>query len=605
MTPEFDHYSISRVLGEGGTGVVYLARDQRTGLDVAVKVVAQRELDAVLRARLPRESAALAALSHPNVVRFHEFTESQDGTLAIVTDYVDGSDFRAFEGLPFPELLPLMVQAVRGLAYLRSRGVVHGDLSSDNFLVALESGTRVTKVADLGFSALLRPADADGASGAGSGQFVGKFAFASPEHFFASDIDWRSDVYSLGVVFHRLLTNEAPITVSRESRYFDWMVAHEKEHAFEVPSPPGGPALPDALRDVVRRMLARSRDQRPQSYEEILDALDRVRRVAPAEPGPAESVESSQQKRWPDLEVPEPHTERFVSFSASPSHAIPADPGPPFEERRVEPPPDRFAVEPPGSEESPLRFDSGSDTAPSSTELLSPPSLQDAARTAPTVVTERPERDSGDAQWTGGAAKDAPPEPVRASPAPSEEKTERLDDVIEKLRQRSSLELLPPLTTVPPSPEPAAPAPPARTIPTPSPAPLPPAAPTPPPPGRRSEPAAAPVRAEVRSARTPSKPGQRVVVYGASPPAATAPRRAPAPPPPISTPATAAGDRRLGRIGIGLIVAAIVVLFAAVLWVLVAVARGASAGAPRRTSATGRATSVASAPAASTHSEFV
>ncbi len=609
MTPEFDHYSISRVLGEGGTGVVYLARDRRTGLDVAVKVVAQRELDAALRARLPRESAALVALSHPNVVRFHEFTESRDGALAIVTEYVDGSDFRSFEGLPFPELLPLMVQAVRGLAYLKSRNVVHGDLSSDNFLVALDKGTRVTKIVDLGFAAILRPEGADGASGTGSGQFVGKFAFASPEHFFPSDIDWRSDVYSLGVVFHRLLTNEAPITVSRESRYFDWMVAHEKEHAFEVPSPPGGPALPEALRDMVRRMLARSRDDRPQSYEEILAALDRVRRVAPAEPEPAEPVESSQQKRWPDLEVPESHTERFVSFSATPSHAIPVDPAPHseerrFEERRFEEPP-RFE-EPAPRSEPPPRFETASDPAPSSTELLSPPSMAEAARTAPTVVTGKPERDSDDALWTGGAANDASPEPLRASPGPAEEKTERLDDVIEKLRQRSSLELLPPLTTVPPSPEPATPAPPSRAVPTPRPAPLSTAAPTPPPPPiRRSEPAAAPARPEP-SPRAASKPGQRVVVYGAPPAAVPAPRRAPAPPPPAPTArATDSGDRRLGRIGIGLIVAAIVVLFAAVLWVLVAVVRGASAGAPRRSSAAGRAASVAAASAPIRHSEFV
>ncbi len=136
-----------------------------------------------------------------------------------------------------------MVQAVRGLAYLRSRNVVHGDLSSNNFLVTIENRTRVTKILDLGFAGVFRPEGGDGVSGAGDGQFVGKFAFASPEHFFPSDIDWRSDVYSLGVVFHRLLTGEAPITVSRESRYFDWMVAHEKERAFEVPSPRRGPSL--------------------------------------------------------------------------------------------------------------------------------------------------------------------------------------------------------------------------------------------------------------------------------------------------------------------------------------------------------------------------
>ncbi len=327
-------------------------------------------------------------------------------------EYVDGVDFRAFEGRPFPELLPLMVQAVQGLAYLRSRNVVHGDLSSNNFLVTIENRTRVTKILDLGFAGIFRPEGADGVSGAGAGQFVGKFAFASPEHFFPSDIDWRSDVYSLGVIFHRLLTGEAPITVSRESRYFDWMVAHEKEHTFEVPSPVEGPPLPEALRDVLRRMLARSRDARPRSYEEILEVLEGVRRnlspalepdlrsletlpppvegrmgssgsgrtsSSPAVPSPAvrsypeaaapeppDSVETSQQKRWPDLEVPESHTERFVSFSASPSHGIPVVPSPRFEEqpprfeepeRRFEEPERRFEEPPERRFEEPARFE--------------------------------------------------------------------------------------------------------------------------------------------------------------------------------------------------------------------------------------------------------
>ena len=651
MTPEFDHYSISRVLGEGGTGVVYLAQDRRTGDSVAVRVVAQRELDQGLRTRLPAKTAALSALNHPNVARFREITQSRDGALAVVMEYVDGVDFRAFEGRPFPELLPLMVQAVRGLAYLRSRSVFHGDLSSNNFLVTIENRTRVTKILDLGFAGIFRPEGADGVSGAGAGQFVGKFAFASPEHFFPSDIDWRSDVYSLGVIFHRLLTGEAPITVSRESRYFDWMVAHEKEHTFEVPSPVEGPPLPEALRDVLRRMLARSRDARPRSYEEILEVLEAVgRNVSPAlEPdsrsletlpppvegrmgssgsgrtssspaapppaarsypeaaaaGPPDSVEASQQKRWPDLEVPESHTERFVSFSASPSHGIPVVPTPRFEEaerrfeepeRRFEEPERRFEEPERRFEEPERRFEEPAtpfetEIAPSSTELLSSKVLAEPTKTAPTVVSERPKSASDSSRWTGVTAKDSPPEPARASPAPSEEKTERLDDVIEKLRQRSSLELLPPLTTVPPSPEPVPEVPPSRPAATTPPAPAPaftPAPSPPPQPVRRPEPAAAPARSGAPPARAPSKPGQRLVVYGGSSPAVPARRPAPAPaaaPAPSAPPAAPAADRRLGRIGIGLIVAAIVVLFAVVLWVLVAVVRGSSAGAPRRSGA--------------------
>ncbi|MCM3876826.1 MAG: serine/threonine protein kinase, partial [Thermoanaerobaculia bacterium] len=371
MPPEFDHYTISRVLGEGGMGRVYLANDRRTGLPVAIKVLSGWESGPELQARLLEESRILSALSHRNVVRCHEITESLDGILSIVMGYVDGVDFRSFEGRPFPELLPLMIQALTGLGYLRSQNILHRDLSSSNILVTLENEKRVTKIVDLGVATILQRGALDGDVKTQAGQFLGKLAFASPEHFLQSSIDWRSDVYSLGVIFHLLLTQKPPITVARKTNYFDWLVAHQKENTFEVVAPAGVPPLPEALQDVVRRMLSRSPAGRPQSYEEIRDVFDRVQRGLPpaleidslalqtlpppvegrmspstpsspsfsppvvrSTPATAEaesppSVEASQQKRWPDLDAPESPTERFVPTPAPPSPAIPDRPSPP------------------------------------------------------------------------------------------------------------------------------------------------------------------------------------------------------------------------------------------------------------------------------------
>ena len=549
MSPEFEYYAISRVLGEGGMGLVYLAHDRRTGLPVAIKVMSRREFDPELQARFLKENRILSALNHRNIVRCYEITESRDGVLSIVMEYVDGVDFRAFEGRPFPELLPLMTQALMGLAYLRSQNILHRDLSSNNIFVTLENQTRVTKILDFGVAKILQQQAVDGDVRTRTGQFLGKFAFASPEHFFPSNIDWRSDVYSLGVIFHRLLTKKPPITVARKANYFDWLVAHQKDNAFEVLAPANVPPLPEALRDVVRRMLSRSPDDRPQSYEEILDVLDRVQRGLPPEleldplalrtlPAPVEgrigssnpsspfpsppvahstsaespaSVEASQQKRWPDLDVPVSPTERFVPLPTPPSPAIPASPLPSANTETSEIP---------------------SDVSPAVTEQPPPPASPDATITAPTVVSERSETYSEISMWTGGAAEDSLPEPVSSSSDLVEEKTERLDDVIAKLRQQSYREPLPPLKL--------------------------------------------------------PKPGQRLVVYGEPPPAVTAPPRAvpPAVTPAASAPATDATPRRIRGIGIGLIVAAIVVLFAAVLWVLISLLRG-SAGETRRSSHAG------------------
>ena len=331
-------------------------------------------------------------------------------------------------------------------------------------------------------------------------------------------------------------------------------------------------------------MLSRSPDDRPQSYEEILDVLDRVQRglppalepdplalrtlpppvegrigssggarsgptpsspslsppVARSAPATAEaespaSVEASQQKRWPDLDVPESPTERFVSLPSRPAPAIPASPSPPPDHRDAR---------------DSLRRESGDDGA------LPPPAPPDATKTAPTVVSEK--GFSEISMWAGGAAKDSPPEPASSSSSDLiEEKTERLDDVIAKLRQQASREPLPPLEQSRRAPESLFSAPPSQPV-------------------RRPESAPASNRASERAPAAPPKPGQRLVVYGEPPPAVVAPPRAVprAVAPAASAPAPDATGRRIRGIGIGLIVAAIVVLFAAVLWVLISLVRG-------------------------------
>ncbi len=570
-------------------GLVYLAHDRRTGLPVAIKVMSRWAADPELHARFLKENRILSSLNHRNIVRCYEITESREGTPSIVMEYVDGVDFRAFEGRPYPELLPLMIQALMGLAYLRSQSILHRDLSSNNIFVTLENQTRVTKILDFGVAKILQQQAADGDVKTRTGQFLGKFAFASPEHFRPSTVDWRSDVYSLGVIFHRLLTHSPPITVARKSNYYDWMVAHQKDTVFEVLAPPGLPKLPEPLQAVVRRMLARDPDDRPQSYEEIIHVLDRVQRgLAPElEPDPFDlrtlpppvegrigssgsgkrlpipaspavspaawsdtaapgaespSAEESQQKRWPDLDAREPqHTERFVPPSSR------AEPGIPEEaEIPAEPPP-----------RDSRGWGSPTGETPARTELLPPPASLDAMKTATTVTSGRPETLPEVPVWSGGAATDVPAEAAGSSSSRLlEEKTERLDDVIEKLRQQALLEPLPPLK-LEPTPEP-------------SPPPAPPPAPPSPRPVSRPERAPAPAPVRERAPAAAPAPGRRLVVYGEAPPPVAAPPRV-APQAPAPAPAPAAGGRRFRGIGIALVVGAIVVLFGAILWALISV----------------------------------
>ncbi|MCC6131189.1 MAG: protein kinase [Acidobacteria bacterium] len=271
--PEFQYYSIDRLLGEGGMGVVYLATDRRTDLQVAIKLISRRMRDAELLARFLRENAILSSLNHRNIVRCYEVTQSLDGIPALVMEYLDGVDMRAFEGRPFPELLPLMNQVLLGMEYLRSNGIVHRDVSSNNVLVILENQKRLAKIVDFGIAKLLEDSSRDASTQTQTGQFLGKFAFAAPEQFRSHEVTWQADVYSLGVVFFRLLTGRPPLQIERPNNYFEWMIAHSREHSLDFQAPPGCPPIPLPLQETIRSMLAPEPRDRPNSYQAIIDEI--------------------------------------------------------------------------------------------------------------------------------------------------------------------------------------------------------------------------------------------------------------------------------------------------------------------------------------------
>jgi serine/threonine protein kinase len=269
--PEFDHYSVSRVLGEGGMGIVFLAEDRRTHLPVAAKVMSRSLTDPELQARFMKENQILASLNHRNIVRCYEITRSREGLPTIVMEYLRGVDFGAFEGRPFPELLPLMVQAAMGLAYLKERNILHRDLSPNNVLVTIQDDRRLVKILDFGVAKVLQ--EGSGGELTQTGEFLGKLAYASHELLTFGQVDFRSDIYSLGVIFFRLLTRRRPINVQNSRNYLEWVMAQENRAPVDFTVPEGNPPIPEALQALVLKMLAKKADDRPQRYEEIIDVI--------------------------------------------------------------------------------------------------------------------------------------------------------------------------------------------------------------------------------------------------------------------------------------------------------------------------------------------
>lgn len=287
-------------------GIVFLAEDRRTHLPVAAKVMSRSLNDPELQARFMKENQILASLNHRNIVRCYEITRSREGLPTIVMEYLKGVDFGAFEGRPFPELLPLMVQAAMGLAYLKERNILHRDLSPNNILVTLQDDRRLVKILDFGVAKVMQ--EGSGGELTQTGEFLGKLAYASHELLTFGHIDFRSDIYSLGVIFFRLLTKRRPINVQNSRNYLEWVMAQENRAPVDFSAPEGNPPVPESLQALVMKMLAKKSDDRPQGYEEIIDALV------------AAQAEAERAGLVPDAEevanLPSPEAPKSVSGSA-------------------------------------------------------------------------------------------------------------------------------------------------------------------------------------------------------------------------------------------------------------------------------------------------
>lgn len=394
-------------------GAVYLAHDVSGDVPVAIKLMSKGLHSPDLQRRFMTETEILGGLNHPNIVRCYEVIRSIDGIPSVVMEYLDGVDLRSFEGKPFPELLPLLIQVIRGMRYLRQQGIYHRDLSSNNILVALENQKRVAKIVDFGVAKIVRESagsgDPEGVTQQGS--FLGKFSYAAPEFFFGEPVDWRCDLYSLGVVFHRLLTGRAPLEVASRKSFALWLEAHRTPPELVVSAPDGLPPLPPAVSGLVVRMLGRKPSQRPQSYDEILIVLETAQREATRGGLEPDTLEISTLPPARDPSNPSAQTPRSDSAGIRAVLPPPVPPSGGFVAPPPPPPKRGFVAPPP----TPLPF-----VAPA-------PQPEDEGKTplAGSIFTQTTEV-----------------EPVLAEgePAPAGQKTEQLGQVIDRLRREGKLD---------------------------------------------------------------------------------------------------------------------------------------------------------------------
>jgi len=278
------HYRVLQRLGGGGMGEVYLAEDLRLHRQVALKML-RGGGDAKSRDRLLREARVASALNHPNIAVIYEIDEvdgAEGRRSFIAMEYVPGqtlSEYARTRALDVPEAVALVRQVAEALAEAHDRGIVHRDVKSSNVMV---TDTGRVKVLDFGLAQYSPLGDDTAATWSrlspdleGRG-LVGTVSYMSPEQAMGRDLDPRSDIFSLGVVFYELLTGVLPFAGENAVKVIDAIL--NREPAAAVPrSGTGGPEL----QRVLKRMLAKDREQRYQSLRELGRDLESLAGEAP------------------------------------------------------------------------------------------------------------------------------------------------------------------------------------------------------------------------------------------------------------------------------------------------------------------------------------
>ena len=259
-----DEYEILEELGRGGMAIVFKARERQLERDVAIKVLPYSlAFDKEFVERFQREARTSAKLEHPSIIPIYRVGKS-GRVIYFVMKYLRGkplSSVLAARGtLPPCEIRQVLVQVTRALAYAHKSGIVHRDIKPDNIMFD-EHGLAV--VTDFGIAKA-----ASGGKLTGTGMSIGTPHYMSPEQARAQPLDGRSDVYSLGVVAYQCLTGRVPFD-GEDS--FSIGYKHIME---EIPTPPLETYDQRTLFEIIKKMMAKSPDDRFQSAEDLVQSLE-------------------------------------------------------------------------------------------------------------------------------------------------------------------------------------------------------------------------------------------------------------------------------------------------------------------------------------------
>ena len=255
---KFDRYELIHPLGHGGMGVVYLANDTELDRKVAIKCVENTDDGTQLTQRLRREAKLQARLNHSNVIQLYDVIENDD-LLGLVIEYVEGNTLIAKykEVLPSrPQQLQWLIQIAEGLHAAHQAGITHSDLKPDNILIT-HSGT--IKIADFGIAKARRDVLASDEKLTMVGQVTGSYYSLSPEQASGAEVDFRTDLFAMGILIHLVLTGEHPfgdtsnhLLLAQRILNDEFVISDERREL-----------LTEEIAELISGLLAKNPDQRP------------------------------------------------------------------------------------------------------------------------------------------------------------------------------------------------------------------------------------------------------------------------------------------------------------------------------------------------------
>ena len=266
---EIGGYKVQSLLGRGGMGSVYKCLDEALNRFVAIKVLTNIDED-MGRERFLKEAQSLAKLSHPNITQIYS-TGEENGLPFFVMEHVDGPStgdmLKEKHRFPIPQALDIAIQVCHGLKKASEIGLIHRDIKPANILI---NADKVVKITDFGLAKLVD----DDQNLTKTKMTLGTPSFISPEQAKAEKIDFKTDIYSLGVTLYRYIVGQLPFVADDALAL---VLKHIKEPV-KFPAPTAEFSVPPAIAGIIRKMMAKNPQDRFLNYDKLIYELERLKK---------------------------------------------------------------------------------------------------------------------------------------------------------------------------------------------------------------------------------------------------------------------------------------------------------------------------------------